>query len=111
MVPPAGTHQIAVLQLRCPIAAHSLSEGLEREARMDVMPKGAALLLAISLIALAGCATAQDIRQRDEAACTSYGFKLGTTDFASCLQRESIARRYGYGYGYYPTWGATRWCW
>jgi hypothetical protein len=111
MAPPAGTHQIAVLQLRCPIAAHSLSEGLEREARMDVMPNGAALLLAISLIALAGCATAQDIRQRDEAACTSYGFKPGTTDFASCLQRESIARRYGYGYGYYPTWGATRWCW
>jgi hypothetical protein len=111
MVSPAGTHQIAVSRLQYPIAAHSLSEKIAREAKMVVMPKGAALVLAMSLIALAGCATAQDIRQRDEAACTSYGFKPGTTDFSSCLQRESIARRYGYGYGYYPTWGATRWCW
>ena len=78
---------------------------------MDVMPRGAALVLAMALIALAGCATAQDIRQRDEAACTSYGFKPGTTEFSSCLQRENLARRYGYGYGYYPGWGVSRWCW
>jgi hypothetical protein len=73
---------------------------------MHVTPKITALVLAISLMALAGCATAEDIRQRDEAACTSYGFHPGTTDFSNCLQRESIARRYGY----WPYWN-SRWYW
>jgi len=74
---------------------------------MDAMPKSAALVLAMSLTVLAGCATAQDIRQRDEAACASYGFHPGTTDFSNCLQRESIARRYGY----WPYWDSSRWRW
>ena len=54
------------------------------------------LVLAVSLLALAGCATPEQLRQRDEAACASYGFQRGTTEFAACLQRESLARRYGY---------------
>ena len=46
---------------------------------------------------LAGCATEAELRQRDEAACTSYGFQRGTTEFATCLQRERLARTYGWG--------------
>jgi hypothetical protein len=57
---------------------------------------GVALLLATSWIALTGCATEEELRKRDEAMCISYGFQQGTTEFASCLQRESVARRYGY---------------
>ena len=77
---------------------------------MDVMPKLAALVLAVSLMTLTGCTTAEELRQRDEAACISYGFQRGTTEFATCLQRESIARRYRYEswywmHGYYsPYW-------
>jgi hypothetical protein len=52
-----------------------------------------ALALAGAGAALAGCATPEELRQRDEAACTSYGFVPGTTDFAACLQREDLARR------------------
>jgi len=64
---------------------------------MGVMPQRAALALAVSLMALLGCATQEELRKRDEAACTSYGFQRGTTEFSTCLQRESIGRRYGYG--------------
>jgi hypothetical protein len=70
------------------------------------MPKRSALL-ALLLLAVAGCVSAAEWRRRDEAQCASYGFKPGTTDFASCLQREDLARRYGYAnppgfYGYTP---------
>ncbi len=47
----------------------------------------------IGVIALAGCATPDELRQRDAAACESYGFQPGTPDFAACLQREELARR------------------
>jgi hypothetical protein len=51
---------------------------------------------AILLLAggLAACSTPEEIRQMDEASCASYGFQRGTTDFAACLQRETLARRY-----------------
>jgi hypothetical protein len=39
---------------------------------MDAMSKLSALVLAVSLMALAGCTTAEELRQRDEAACISY---------------------------------------
>jgi hypothetical protein len=52
------------------------------------------LLLAL-LLALAACVSPQELRQRDEATCVGYGFHRGTPDFAACLQRESLARRYG----------------
>ena len=67
------------------------------------------LLTAALLGALAACASAEDFRRADEAACTSYGFTPGTSEFASCLQRESLARRYdrpGF-YGWYG--GAGVW--
>jgi hypothetical protein len=65
---------------------------------MDMTMARMAFVLAISFMALAGCATEEELRKRDEAACISYGFQRGTTDFSNCLQREGIARRYGYGY-------------
>ncbi|HZB90541.1 MAG TPA: hypothetical protein VE397_03805 [Stellaceae bacterium] len=54
----------------------------------------AALLLAL-LAPLAACVTPDELRQQDQATCAGYGFKPGTNDFANCLQRESLARRYG----------------
>jgi hypothetical protein len=57
-----------------------------------------AFVLAASSMLLGGCATEEELRRRDEAACISYGFEPGTTEFSDCLQREAIARRYGYGY-------------
>ena len=53
-----------------------------------------ALIALVALAGLAGCTTPEQFRQDDEAQCRGYGFKPGTTDFATCLQRESLARRY-----------------
>ena len=50
---------------------------------------------ATALLGLAACASPEELRQRDEAACVSYGFQPGTPDFSSCLQREALARSYG----------------
>ncbi len=63
------------------------------------MARWAALALAssLALFGLAACASPAELRQRDEAACRSYGFVPGTPEFAACVQRESIARRYGEG--------------
>ncbi|HUK60112.1 MAG TPA: hypothetical protein VLV50_12850 [Stellaceae bacterium] len=52
------------------------------------------LFPALLAIALAGCVSAEELRQADEARCAGYGFQLGTPDFAACLQREDLARRY-----------------
>jgi hypothetical protein len=65
---------------------------------MDVPTARMTLVLAVLLTALASCATQEELRKSDEAACLSYGFQRGTTEFSSCLQREGIARRYGYAY-------------
>lgn len=48
----------------------------------------------VALLALAGCASPEQLRAQDEAACSSYGFRPGTDDFAACLQREDLARTY-----------------
>jgi hypothetical protein len=53
--------------------------------------------LALSLLCLSACASAAELRARDEAACASYGFQPGTPDFGRCLQQESLARNYGAG--------------
>ena len=50
---------------------------------------------ALSVATLVGCVSPAELRKEDEAACMSFGFKPGTNEFASCLQRESLARRYG----------------
>ncbi len=70
-----------------------------------------AILSAAMLTGLAGCVSPEELRRQDEAACASYGFKPDTNEFATCLQRESLARRrealppdfgwYG-GPGWYP---------
>ncbi len=51
--------------------------------------------LALGLLWLCACASAAELRARDEAACASYGFQPGTPDFGRCLQQENLARNYG----------------
>jgi hypothetical protein len=51
-----------------------------------------ATLLVLGLVSLAACASPEELRARDEAACTSYGFQPGTPDFNRCLQQENLAR-------------------
>ena len=56
-------------------------------------------LVVLSLIGfgLAACASAEEQRQVDTAACQRYGFAPGTPDFANCMQREQFARSQGSG--------------
>jgi hypothetical protein len=54
-----------------------------------------ALIVSVVLAGLAGCVSPEELRRQDEAACTGYGFTRGTSEFATCLQRENLARRYG----------------
>jgi hypothetical protein len=70
------------------------------------MPNRIAFALAALLVlaGLAGCTTPEELRQYDAAQCRGYGFTPGTTDFAACLQRESLARRYAP-----PYWGPDWW--
>lgn len=54
-----------------------------------------ALMLALTAAALlAGCQTITPEQQRamDEQQCRNYGFKRGTTAFATCLQRIDLNR-------------------
>ena len=66
-----------------------------------------AAAFAVMLAGLTACVSPEEQHAEDEAVCKSYGFQPGTTDFASCLQRESLARRYAnpppdlYGPGWY----------
>ena len=48
---------------------------------------------ALTLV-MASCVSPEELRHEDEATCTGYGFHAGTDAFASCLQKESLARRY-----------------
>jgi len=74
-------------------------------------------ILAICALALAAsCASPEELRREDEAACTGYGFKVGTSEFANCLQRESLARRYAIPpppsapyWGYWGRWWGPYW--
>jgi hypothetical protein len=67
------------------------------------------LVVSTALAALlAACASDEEFRRADEAACAGYGFKQGSDAFSACLQRESLTRRsvgpgvYGwYGAGFY----------
>ena len=49
-------------------------------------------LCALPLTAL--CVSPEELRRENEATCAGYGFHVGTEAFATCLQRESLARRY-----------------
>jgi hypothetical protein len=67
-------------------------------------------------LALASCVSPEELRRADEATCAGYGFHPGTDAFATCLQRESLARRaltsyppyWGYG-GYWGRWWGAYW--
>ncbi len=80
-----------------------------------MLTRNLGLILAICALALAAsCVSPEELRHADEAACTGYGFKAGTNEFANCLQRESLARRYATPppppapyWGYLGYWG--RW--
>jgi hypothetical protein len=64
-------------------------------------------------LALASCVSPEELRREDEATCSGYGFHPGTDAFASCLQKERLARRYSvpapppyWGWGYWGgAWG------
>jgi hypothetical protein len=70
----------------------------------------------ICAVALVSCVSPEELRREDEATCAGYDFHPGTDAFATCLQRESLARRYltpppppywGWGYwggGWGPYW-------
>jgi hypothetical protein len=47
----------------------------------------------ICVVALASCVSPEELRREDEATCAGYGFHPGIDAFATCLQRESLARR------------------
>ncbi len=53
------------------------------------------LVLSCLGFGLAACASPEEQRQADAAACQRYGFAPGTPDFASCMQREQLARSQG----------------
>jgi hypothetical protein len=50
--------------------------------------------IAALALALTGCVSQERLHAEDEAQCTGYGFKPGTTDFANSMQRENLARQY-----------------
>ncbi|MBB5045167.1 hypothetical protein [Shinella fusca] len=56
-------------------------------------PIARAAALAATLLLLAGCQTAEEMRAADENRCISYGFRPRTDAFAECLQRIDIDRR------------------
>lgn len=67
-------------------------------------------------VGLTSCVTAEELRHADEVRCVGYGFHPDTDAFATCLQRESLARRaltsyppyWGYG-GYWGGWWGAYW--
>jgi hypothetical protein len=87
-----------------------------RRTGVDRMPYR--LFLLVMLASLAACVSPEELRRRDEAVCAGYGFQPGTNDFAACLQRESLARRFalsqqyqGWGPGWGPPWGGPSTGW
>jgi len=58
-------------------------------------------------LVLTSCVSPEEIRREDEATCLGYGFHAGTDAFASCLQKESLARRALTSYP--PYWGWDYW--
>ena len=60
-------------------------------------------------LALASCVSPEELRREDEATCAGYGFHPNTDAFATCLQRESLARRALTSYPPPPYWGWGYW--
>ena len=59
-------------------------------------------------VASTSCVSPEELRREDEATCAGYGFHPGTDAFASCLQKESLARRY-WAAPPVPYWGWGPW--
>ncbi len=68
-----------------------------------------AVLCAALVAWLAGCASPEELRRQDEATCRGLGFQQGTADFSTCLQRESLARRYSWYGSYYGSYYGPGW--
>ena len=92
----------------------SASDRSERSCAKRRRNSSARLLALAAITALlpllGGCVSPEELRRQDEATCTGYGFHPGTNEFALCLQRESLARRYAvpplpYGPYWGPPWG------
>jgi hypothetical protein len=74
---------------------------------------GFAVAVCALALTLASCVSPEELRREDEATCSGYGFHPGTDPFASCLRKESLARRYwatpppywGWGYWSGGGWG------
>jgi len=76
-------------------------------------------ILAICALALAAsCVSPEELRRQDEATCVGYAFHPDTDAFATCLQRESLARRYATPptpppywryWGYWGRWWGSYW--
>ncbi|HEV2549771.1 MAG TPA: hypothetical protein VGU20_20825 [Stellaceae bacterium] len=70
-----------------------------------------ALISAASLTVLVGCVSPEELQAQDAATCASYGFQQTTPEFATCLQRENLARQSYwanpglYGPGFYSPYG------
>ena len=76
--------------------------GSNRIARWKLEFAWATCALALSV---SSCVTPEELRREDEATCVGYGFHPGTDAFASCLQKESLARRALTSYPPSPYWG------
>lgn len=63
------------------------------------MCQGLRLVIIAGVIAsgVAACVSAEEQQQFDTATCQKYGFAPGTPDFATCLQREQLARNHNTG--------------
>ncbi|HJT05399.1 MAG TPA: hypothetical protein VJ747_00625 [Stellaceae bacterium] len=57
--------------------------------------KVARIVAGLMVLGLLACASPEELRREDDATCAGYGFPRGTIDFANCMQREGLARRYG----------------
>ena len=59
------------------------------------MRAGQVAAIAVLAALLGGCQTMtpEERRAADEKTCLSYGFRLGTDNFATCLQRIDLDRR------------------
>ena len=67
--------------------------------------RGLGFACCLCALVLTSCVSSEEIRREDEATCVGYGFHAGTDAFASCLQKESLARRALTSYPPYWGWG------
>lgn len=56
---------------------------------------GRILFVAVAAAALGACATETRVVVAGDDACTVYGFRAGTAEYAQCQSRELAARRQG----------------